>query len=79
MTDQSGDQVQYADPLLGGDRRLAILATGERKGLWIFHAQQEGSYLVEQGGTCWFLTPSEVDRLPFEYFVKDGKVDLPLA
>lgn len=77
MSEQPGGQIRYADPLLSGDRRLVILSVGQQKGLWTFLAQHEGSYLVEQDGHTVFLTPSEVDRLPFDFFVNDGVVRLP--
>lgn len=71
------DRVDYHVTMLAADRRVAILAEGERKGMWKFLAQEGGSYLVEQEGHTMFLTPAEVDRIPFIHFVNHD-VDLSL-
>lgn len=50
------------------ERHLAILGSGELKGLWSYWALVGDSFVIERNGILESLTGKEVDRLGFDGF-----------
>jgi hypothetical protein len=57
------------------DQRLAIMAAGERRGLWKYVALVDGRYLINRAqpgepDDYHTLDGSQVDKIPFTFFVE---------
>lgn len=67
--------VKLSPNLTAVDQRLAIMAAGERRGLWTYEALLDGRYLINRAGpgepsAYETLDGPQVDKIPFDFFVQ---------
>lgn len=68
-------KAQLSPTLKTLDQRLAIMAAGERRGLWTYVALVDGRYLINRArpgepDDYDTLDGQQVDKIPFTFFVE---------